>query len=126
MPNIICAIDVASKQTWFAFNTRTGDFACLTNLEARRGLCRKEELKQCSELVLEYVKINDSSIDHCKKTTFERFLSQLYDGRHRNSNFLFGNILDDEQDDSRRFSGKIRHYINTNKTIRKFESPQTL
>ena len=35
--NIVCGLDIQTGTTWFAFNKKTGDFACLTNFRTRRN-----------------------------------------------------------------------------------------
>lgn len=65
----MCGIDVPTQSTWFAFNTKSGDFACLTNFRTQRNRTLPKKYDSRGFLVLEYVKINDESIE--KRMTFD-------------------------------------------------------
>ena len=67
MSNIVCGIDSQTSSTWFAFNTKTGDFACLTNFRTMRNKTIKRKYESRGFLVMEYVKINDPDITEDKK-----------------------------------------------------------
>ena len=41
LTNIVCGIDIETGTTWFAFNKKSGDFACLTNFRTRRNQFKK-------------------------------------------------------------------------------------
>ena len=62
LKNIVCGIDKPTNTTWFAFNTKTGDFACLTNFRTQRNRTQKLKYNSRGLLVREYVKINDPDI----------------------------------------------------------------
>ena len=75
-PNIVCGIDKRTGTTWFAFNKKTGRFACLTNYRTKRNseqqlrheplnpleACIPRKYESRGALVIEYVKIGDPDI----------------------------------------------------------------
>lgn len=109
-PNIVCGIDVLTGTTWFAFNKRTGDFACLTNWRTRRNVFKKRQYISRGFLVMEFVKLNDPDIPKDRKMGYESFLAKMYNGTFRGFNLIFGNIFD--QQDGR--PGKLRFYQHRN------------
>ena len=70
MPNIICGIDKQTGTSWFAFNKKTGDFACLTNYRTIRDISHPGK-KSRGTLVLEYVKMRDDNIPKADKITWD-------------------------------------------------------
>ena len=127
LKNVVCGIDVQTQSTWFAFNTKTGDFACLTNFRTQRNRTLKKKYQSRGFLVLEYVKINDPDIAPGLKMPLEKFLSLMYDGTFKGFNILFGNILDSIESERPR-CGILRVYTDPNlpEEAKKFVKPATL
>jgi uncharacterized protein with NRDE domain len=90
----VCGVDVLTGTTWFAFNKRTGDFACLTNWRTRRNKLKKRNYMSRGFVVMEFVKINDPDIPKENKISYEGFLSKMYNGTFKGFNVIFGNIFD--------------------------------
>lgn len=78
--NIVCGIDTRTGTTWFAFNKKTGDFACVTNFRTLRNFFAKREYESRGHLVFEYVKLNDPDVPKEKKMSFDNYLAKLYNG----------------------------------------------
>ena len=67
-PNILCGLDKRTGTTWMALNKSQGDFAVLTNyrsIHSRR--VEGVDYESRGNLILEYVKIRDESIDKSRK-----------------------------------------------------------
>lgn len=127
-PNILCGIDTQTSSTWFAFNKKTGDFACLTNFRTRRNFELKKDYTSRGFLVFEYVKINDPGIPADKKLTLDGYLNKMYNGTFKGFNVVFGNIRDYLGVKSGgiipRETGRLRHYSDPNLPDgNKFEAP---
>ena len=71
MVNIVCAIDKRNRTTWFAFNKKTGAFACMTGYRTMNNSAFKREYKQRYDLVLDYVKIDDEDVEDTERITFD-------------------------------------------------------
>ena len=95
MANIVCGIDVRTSSTWFAFNKRTGNFACLTNFRTVRNHAKTEKTYESrGSLVIDYVKIDDEDIFEGDRMTMMTFLERLRCDSYKGFNLIYGNIFD--------------------------------
>lgn len=93
-PNIVCGIDKQTGTTWFAFNKKTGRFACLTNFRTLRNSLLERKYESRGNLVLEYVKIDDMDIFEGDRQRIEGFMERLRCDTYKGFNLLYGNLFD--------------------------------
>lgn len=96
MANVVCGLDKDTCTTWFAFNKKTGNFACLTNFRTQMNKVKKDYDSR-GRLVLEYVMIDDEDIFEGDRQTMEGFLEKLRCDTYKGFNLLFGNIFNRER-----------------------------
>lgn len=95
--SIICGIDKLTGTTWLAFNKLTGDLAFLTNYRTKTNNLNKKYVTR-GNLILEYVKINDSSISKSDKLyqSIEEYEQKSFGLLYRGFNLVYGNVLSGE------------------------------
>ena len=108
MANIVCGLDKRTQTTWFAFNKRTGHFACLTDFRTMRNDTLEREYESRESLVMEYVKIGDEDIFEGDRQSMESFLERLRCDTYKGFNLLYGNVFD--HDRSRPDNGLLKVY----------------
>lgn len=96
MANIVCGIDKPSQATWFAFNKKTGNFACLTNFRTLRNKM-KRDYESRGSLVLDFVKIDDEDIFEGDRMPMSTFMERLRCDKYKGFNLLYGNIFDHDK-----------------------------
>ena len=114
MPNIVCGIDKPTNSTWFAFNKRTGHFACLTNFRTVRNSTLKREYESRGSLVLEYVKIGDEDIFEGDRQTIEGFMERLRCDSYRGFNLVYGNLYKPAEAQKLADTGILKYYQDQN------------
>jgi len=114
MTNVVCGLDRQTQGTWFAFNKKTGNFACLTNFRTVRNQTLKErKYESRGSLVLDYVKVGDEDIFVGDRQTIEGFMERLRCDTYKGFNLLYGNLFDD-QGNKLRDAGVLRWYQDQN------------
>jgi uncharacterized protein with NRDE domain len=94
-PKILCGLDKETGTSWLALNTCTGDFAMVINFRTPNNKQKKNYTSR-GTMILEYVKINDPSIedkDKMYKSTTEYEEKSFATGIHYQGYALvFGNV----------------------------------
>jgi len=94
-PHILCGFDLQANVTWFAINTFTGDFACVTNHRTLSNWVDKK-YESRGKLVLGYVKLNDPSIKEKEFRDLSEFHEALDTKTYKGFNLVFGNVFSGE------------------------------
>jgi len=93
-PNLLCGLDLQTGSTWFAVNTLTGDFSFLTNFRTPANYNQRgKRYGSRGHLVMEYVKIHDSSISDKKFTSVTEYEQALIKTDTRGFNIVYGNAI---------------------------------
>ncbi|CDW75329.1 UNKNOWN [Stylonychia lemnae] len=111
MSNIICGIDQLTSSTWFAYNKLNGDICFLTNFRNPANQVENKNYGSRGHLVIEYVKINDASIQNKKFKSESDYEKNLFTIVTRGFNIVYGNVF------SRKF--KYFQYKNTDERLMK-------
>jgi uncharacterized protein with NRDE domain len=93
MSNIICGIDAPTSSTWLAYNKLNGDVCFLTNFRNPANQIVNKDYSSRGHLVIEFVKINDPTIQNKKFKTLEDYEKNLFGIVTRGFNIVYGNVF---------------------------------
>lgn len=92
MKHIICGIDVQTNSTWLAYNKLTGDVCFLTNFRNPNNYIQNKKYSSRGFLVIDFVKINDPTIDKKPYDSIESYEKNLLSIETRGFNIVYGNV----------------------------------